>query len=688
MNPIPVNSANIVQFGFSSQFVLESSTLVFDTSVLTIYKPGGAANVIGISFQVIDPSGSYLSLIDWTNPAIIPSSGNLTYTVDLSGYPSMFGWYDILGTIRDQGGQDYSITIRVQICKPANFNNGDIDADLNEIIDCTIPKVGITDNTNYSYNNQLPVSIVKNGTFYYPQGTLTEIPFSYTPFAVYGSGKVYTGTYTVRMKSQAVYDMGNQVSVLIAYTASYEFTVTCTSSLCSILCCIEKLQDIIINQCNTSAATQAQNKLNQATIPLIMAITQEKCGVPSDAITKELLNTLDCDCQCDGMGVEAVPVFTSLSPTVLNGQCGTNAFYDTQTGTWIIRSQTITITQIGTQSQALTISQSQTECNVAWNLSIDLTVLTGEILDTIAHSDTYLALFNSLVVQTGLDLSELGQNCVINVTQCDYSLTIDASNVNVMVSSIVIDGLRYGAPSLSVTNAIGIAAWLNSLGKGTWTAIYDSGTQKTVIATNDNASVIGPMAFTLNGVSLTYAFTKSCGSILAVIKAILNYLCGLTDSQVRISQPYAICTLQADGTVSTTTISAANGTVATVLSALSVSLCTSMANILNHAGVTCAAIKAAFSNTAGVVNPTLDVLYGTRGATTTVAGQCGPLSFADLATALFTYMVNTNDTDVIALFCQVKDRCSVPVCNPVQAATIELIQPCPGIASITGAFTI
>lgn len=688
MNPIVINTVNVIQFGFSSTFVLETSNLVFDITGITIFNPGGENNIPGICFQVIDPSGSYLSQIDWSNPAI--SGSATTYTVPLSGYPSMFGWYKILGVLREQDGTDYAINLSVNVCKPVGFVKGFVPGNMVEDVDCTAPKVGVTDQTNYTYLNKAPYTLVKNGMLYYPQGTLDPVPFSYTPFAVYGSGNVYTGDYTVRAKTIALYDQGQFIYVQVSYTVAQQFNVNCNSNLCTLMCCMQDLQSVVSTQCNTPAAVNAQKKLDQATIPFLMAITQEKCGQNSGDLVNEIMNILGCDCNCDGDLVEPKPIYTAFSPTVLQGECGTTATYDNLQGIWVIRSQTITVTTNNSPStSALTITSSTTGCNTAWNIDINYALLTQNVLYTIRDTPTYLALFNSLVQTSTLDLSALGDNCVIDTTNCDYSLTVDATNPAVLIISVLIDGITNPAPTgLSAADAPNIAIWLNSLDKGVWIATYDSGTKKTTITTAANPAIIGTAIFSLNGVQLVMQFNRSCGSIVAVLKAIIDYLCALTDGQVKIGRTYSVCTLLANGTVQTTQY-AANGTISIgdVITAISTSFCASIQNLINAGTITCAKIKSVFADKTSPINTTLDVIYATRGTTTTVPGNCGTLSWEDFARSLFTFMVNTNQADIITLFCQVKDRCFVPVCNPVTASTMELIEPCPGIAGISGAFT-
>src|ERR1700745_1247754 len=126
MNPIAVQSANLTQFGFSTTFKLADSTAVFNIDPYTVFTPGGAANVVGVCFEVQDPSGSFLSRIDFTNPAIVPSTGILTYQISLTSSPSQFGWYSITGVLRDQNGQDYTIKLTKNVCKPKDQVNGQV----------------------------------------------------------------------------------------------------------------------------------------------------------------------------------------------------------------------------------------------------------------------------------------------------------------------------------------------------------------------------------------------------------------------------------------------------------------------------------------------------------------------------------------------------------------------------------
>ena len=683
MNPIPVNSSNVVQFGFTASFDLENSNLKFDISAYTIFTTGGAANVQGINFQVIDPSGSELSSIDFPSVDINPGAGETTYQVQLSNSPSQFGWYTIKGVLRDQTGLDYVIEFAKNICKPVGQVNGIVPGVLKDHVDCSVPMINIGELTNLTYQTLAPANIVKTGMFYYPQGTLPPVAFTYTPFEIFGSGKIYTGDYTVKLKTVATYDMGDLCFVIVTYGSTLNFSVTCNSTLCEVMCCIEKLQNIVADGCSSAQAQDARKKLDQAIIPLIMAITMEKCGQDSGEMVQEISDILGCDCQCDGQAVEARPIYSLIDPVVLQGQCGTTA--NLVGGIWVIKSKTVTVNKLNPTDPAFLITTEQTDCNYNVTIGLNYDALTGTVLNVIKNSPQYVSILNSLITIPPLDLSGIGPNCVIDLSSCDYDLITDASNVAKLVTSIVIGGTIYAAPSgLNITNALGIATWLNSLNRGIFTVYYDSTTNPatTVVSTDNNPNSVSTMAFSLNGSPLVQQFSKSCASAEDMFKAIIDYLCGLSDDNIHLSQPYTICTLQTDGSIKSEQVSpSGENTLATLLLKYTIAFCASLANVKALAAINCTNIKNVFTDTVTTIVPATDGLYGSRG------GNCGVWSIEDTVRQVLTFLSNTNKQDIIDQFCFVVSRCVVPVCQPVSFMEIELIEPCPAVSGITGSFT-
>lgn len=693
MNPISVNSANIVQFGFSATFDLENALLKFDIAGLTIFQPGGQNNTQGINFQVIDPSGAEISRIDFPNKDIDPAT-SATYQVPLSNAPSQFGYYRIKGVIREANGQDYVIEISPKnICKPKDWKKGTVPGVFSHEVDCSVPRLTVMENTNLTYQNLAPLTIVKDGRLYYPQGTLPEQTFTFTPFEIFGSGQIYTGDYTVRNKTIATYDMGELIYVQVTFATTYKFSVNCNSNLCEVICCMEKMQSIVKNDCNSPQGKEAQRKLDEVTIPLIMAMTLEKCGKDASDLVEQIAKTLGCDCNCDDAeAVEPRPIYTLFDPVVLAGQCATQATLSA--GVWNVKTKFVEVVAATGTSTALSITSSENDCTITYQVAINETLLIQNQLTLIKNSPELSALFNSLIKTQTLDFSEIGENCIYNVTDCDFNLIEDASNAAKQVINIVIGGTTYPAPAaLSITNALGISNWLNALNRGVFQVYYDTTTNPdtTVINSLNNPNVIATMVFSTGGVQEVKQFSRNCGSIIELFKAIITYLCALDTSKVKLARAYSICAITASGTVSTTTISPSDTTnLDTFLVQLLQSYCSTLTNLLAAQSVNCTTVQAVFTNTANTITQN-DVLYGTRGKAApnvpNTPGACGIWRPQDMANWLLDFLLTTNDQAILDKFCQVKDRCFQATCNPVTYATVELIEPCPSITNISGTFT-
>jgi len=95
--------------------------------------------------------------------------------------------------------------------------------------------------------------------------------------------------------------------------------------------------------------------------------------------------------------------------------------------------------------------------------------------------------------------------------------------------------------------------------------------------------------------------------------------------------------------------------------------------------INCSTIKNIFVATDAIKVD--DALLGTRN------GKCGMWSRADFARAFLEYMTTTNDEELINMFCELRNKCVTFVCSPVTFAEVELIEPCPGISTISGSFT-
>ncbi|MFX1709079.1 hypothetical protein PV783_34245 [Chitinophaga sp. CC14] len=681
MNPLPINTVNVIQFGFATTFDLEASKLIFDIGGFTVFNPGGAARVLGINFQVIDPSGTEISTISWPDKQIDPSTGQTVYNVNLSSVAFQFGWYKIVGVLREADGTDYTITISKNICAPRDYSNGLSKANIEQTVDCGLPQILISERTNLLYQGRNPDLIEKQGMIYFPQDVNIQTPYNYTPFSIAGSGNVYTGSYVVRHRTDATYDMDDLVKVRIRYAATLKFSVTCNSNLCEILCCVQNLQSVAAGECSTEKGRHAKDLLDKVTMPLLVALTLEKCGQSSGDLVSDIAKTLGCDCNCDSSEmIEAKPILSGNTPITLRGECATDVTPDGST--YVIKTKNVKVQNGDTGDLALKIEKKDTNCDTTYLVTLDKNRLTGDILNIISTNPEYKAVFNTLVNNVGIDLSGVDGRCIIDTDKCDYDLIADAQNNSKTVQSILIDGNTYGAPAgLVITNSLGIQTWLNSLSKGIFTSYFDSTTKTTVIKSQQNTSAISSMTFIQNGINYVQQFSKSCGRIVAFLQGIIDYLCDLTDKQVHLSQSYTICTLNAKGEIKEETVAPSNtASVATVLTKMAASLCASLRNVLQQAGLSCQSVQKVFADTQSQIKTT-DVLYGTR------SDNCGKYTSTDVLRMILTEITTTNNQELIDLWCQANKRCVLPTCEPIGYMELVYIEPCPAVTGIIGTFS-
>ncbi len=126
---------------------------------------------------------------------------------------------------------------------------------------------------------------------------------------------------------------------------------------------------------------------------------------------------------------------------------------------------------------------------------------------------------------SGTDISGLDGQCVIDLTSCSYSI-IEPSPVTKTVVSILIGGTSYPAPSnLGIRSVSAIKTWLDGLGKGTFFPTLNSDMSQLTILTSANPNAISTITFSLNSNNLVRSFNKNCGSLTAVLQAIIDYIC-------------------------------------------------------------------------------------------------------------------------------------------------------------------
>lgn len=670
-NPSFINTANVKQFGFKTDFFLEDKKIKFDIAGHTIFNAGGANLVQGINFEVIDPSGILLSVIDFPNKDIDPAT-QTTYEVILPNGFSQFGWYFIKGVIKEQDGQEYSVELRKNICKPKEFKNGVVDGSFDAIANCEVPKLTISETTDMSYAGLSPLYVSKNGVLYYPKGTLNDVPFTFTPFEINGNGKVYTGSYTIRNKTIATYDLQDLVYVHVSYNTSKEFDVNCNSSLCKILCCVEKLYDSYHNDCKSEKGKDAKQKLDKIAMPLIVAALKEKCGQGAGDEIAEIEKVIGCDCGCGSESVEPKPLMGNSNGSQsinMSGACATTVTptVSGSTVSYEVKTKLVSIDKSVPSDASFAIEKVEDNCNIIYKIKFDYKNLSTTILNTIKNDSQLTNLFNSIVnVSTGIDLNGIDGKCIINIGSCDYSLSIVTGIVAVYIKNIVIDGVTYTAPSgLASDDDIAISNWLNALGLGVFNVFFDSNTFTTVITSPSNPRSISTMLTEIGAVNPTLStnlFSKSCKGLKQILQAIINYLCELSTKQIKLGDNLILCRLKDDGTIEQVPFSS-DKTLYEFLQSQSQTFCKLLDTVTQLTGIDCKKIKSLFPESSKKITD-VDFVLGTK------EGDCARISYLEMADIIIHKVFE--DSVLHQYICTQIQGCGQPVCSPVNNITVSV----------------
>lgn len=657
-NIININSANILTFGFTSKFDLLAKTLTFDISNLTAFQTGGAANVVGIAFQVTDPSGLTLAKIDWTAPQIDPNT-QTTFVVDIVSGFALFGWYNLTGVIRDQDGKDYSINLIKEICQPEGFTkNGYVPGIFNIIVNCNTPQLNITELTRFIYKGKSPASVTKTGILSYPPGTLADLDFNFTPIAIGGNANVYTGRYTINNTSLANFDLGDGVSLNISYKViNFEKVVNCTTSLASVLCCMEDLIKDYNNDPYSASGAAIKKKLDKCSYDFMLAVAKEKSGKDASEEAAKIASILGCDCDCSSAiepqtvlsGGSTIDAFTIIGADAAN----VDAQQVLGTTQYTIEVKNIDVTNLN-NDLSFNINRVDSGTTITFAISFNFGPLASAILEAIGSDDALIAVLQNLVGNTGsiLSLDGLAGGCIITLANCNYTL-IEANNVAKTIVSINIGGTLIMAPSsLLLSNTSAVAAWLNGLGLGTFSVTLDTGTQTINITSNANPNIITVINFTTTTGALIRQFNRSCIGLVDFLNAVVTYICNLQTANVKFGVAnISYLIYNPDGSV-TSTVIATNDTLDHVLEFILASEA-SLFNALSTQGLTCRNIGLLFKTVTYAILDT-DGVLGTQ------SNHCALIGFDALAGIILQKIAANAQWQ--SNFCGLVANCTAPVC--------------------------
>lgn len=671
---IPVNSANIIDFGFSVVFDIYNRTVTFDTANLTTYTTGGINNVQGIAFS-LNSQGVELANggIDWDSPQLPSPATNKVYVLDLIslGLPFWFTNFQITGAIKDQNGTIYTtIPVIKTICQPVGINeDGYVDGIFKITSDCVNNLLSVSEGTLLTYNGLFPNTVTKNGTLYYPTGTISPVSFTGTPF---NNNQIFTGSYRISCTTVGQYNLQDDVYVNVTYITNNSFDVTCQSTMNDLFCCFQKIQKTAIEHCNDAIGLNARNQLNEISTYFLSGLLGEISGEDVSFQYNYIKKKLSCDCGKNKIRQNEV---NPINPTVydiivvgVNGNPTTvTSSQNGTTKTFTVSSKAYQVVKGDTGDLAFTITTDTSVNNVVkYKISFNYSVMAGYILTAIGGSPSLIAQLNSLVsFITDIDLSNLDGKCIIDLSSINYFLSQLIPNSAVIFKSILIGSTTHVAPAgLLVTNEAGIESYVNGLGFGVFRSSFSQGTSGAYfnMLTNSNANSPVSIVLTINGVDQIVLFQKTNHSLIAFLQAVVDFMCNYTANQMALGNAISLCQFDYSGNVVVVDFTDSQ-TQSQYNAGISASICNIVNRINSLTSITCNTIKSLFSDNINIIFGNADRFLSIMG------GNC--ISATNRQAALAIIAAINSYTDVKAAFCAID--CNAPSsCPDVVAINLGL----------------
>lgn len=641
---------------------------------------------------------------NWTTENITNPWPRPFQQIEYSGAPYVTYVY-----VRDSIGNVYFIEKTATICRPfGNFPTSKNTfglSDINVQVKCEQGRIFFQDQTNHSYKGLEGELISSTLQVMYPidsTGSLPD-PFAITNFSTalvpvtYGSDN-----YQFLVNSIYDYDFGNNSLVRIKYQALRRFAVWCNVDLGPLACEIAKLvDDIETGSCTDIIAAKDKLLLINPKFALVMmGVSQPLTGIDVPGLIEQIKIIGGFDCNCCEAPTGIIPISSSIidgysfSIVSVGGDVGgtistsgTNIQFNLYDKSYVFAINPTTLTQ----TTAFTVSNetSGDGFTKTYYLNVDGTQLATDILTIISTNADLVNLFNSIVTGgsgggTG-DLVVDG-GCIFDSTAtCNFDLNL--FNIPLNTTFALLTGIKIGTIttslsfSFNITNLGSLQTYLNGLGLGTFTVSNLSG-GNILIQTLNNSNDIQALTYKISGTSYIADLTRDCTgytpiSANQVVQNIINYLCGIDDSQIVTSQNYEICYLDSTGTSQTETITAGVA-LSDFLNQLMERGCTTINYIKGVKQLTCDNVKEVFVTNNLQITST-DTLMGSKGG-----GVCSQVSYLDA----FRYMLSAgqSNSSIRDLFCQFVSLCGAgQPCAPftyLQVFVTEFSTSCTPIVGI------
>lgn len=640
-----------------------------------VYSP----NNIPIHKGVATTSPDVVGL--WTTHSLTESLITFQNSIEWSGYP-----YRIVISARDSNNTVYKLPeMSLRITQPkANtrvghtYGEGIVDVQ----VSCEAKEAFIRDRTPYSYQGIKGAIQPSSSITVIQPPDATGVPpapqifpgLSQVAFPLYIAGEGYKAV----LQSVVDYELEPDAFVRLKYIKTQNFNVNCNYDLCPLLYEFAKLLDKADRECDAKLDKKIQ-RLNSLITNAIIAKMQPTCGVDLGRLIEQIkeVGGWQCDCTC-GAPIGMNGTNTGAAPGALNIQfltSGDITGFATVTGNNILLTlkdfQYIIQWAASTDNRAFSVKQvTVAGATKTYLLNVDLNMLAEDLIKTIGSVPALLDSFN-LLVKNSFNFSVDGKCVLVSNPACNYTLTvadIPPAPLTAQFKNIEIGGITH---PISITfnqtsGLIAVKEALNGLNKGLWTVAVVDGLL-TISSTANTNIVNGATVYLTADKSLSLSKTGCTGTLSyqpsVVVQAIIDYLCKINATQIKLGYDFVFTTINPDGTVKEMQFKTTDS-LKSFLDALK-DFATVAISIGNKWKISATEILAIFSNTANPIKST-DVVFATRD------GVPGQWTQIDILKSLISVVTSTNDSALKALWCGAVNVCGLSICNPVQFASLVL----------------
>lgn len=672
----------------------EGDNLSALTWVLNVTSPSGTP-IYSSSFD--DP----FKIAEWSTDTIINKWPRPYNRIEWSGAA-----YNFEFIVRDSQGNEFILAKNASICKPVgnskNATNtyGSVDLMIQTL--CERAGLYIVDDTSKTYQGVVGRSISSYLAVDYPRDPTGTLPAPYTitsfdtaaivPFSYNGEG--YKASYYTIWE----YGFPDSIFVRIRYVSQKSFDVQCNIDLCPLTCEIDKyIEQIESGNCeNVDEARQKLFLINAKFNLAVIAKMNPGCGLDLGKLINEIkeIGGFDCDCSSSSTGIGSRSALVDgVNFTVVSegGDIDGRFEGDENNVTLYLNDKSYTFSVCDdSATEAFDFKRNENNSNVDVCLLVKKSILAQELLITIKEDADLTNLFNSIVKNGVLNISVDGK-CIISTnpqTSYTWTLTNIPSSPNV-ASLVSIANAGIGAVlsyTFSTTNLSGLQVYLNSLNIGSFTVTAGlSG--EVIISSLSNPNNLSLLTYNIgsgNLIAPQESIPVSVGqfTVAQVVQAIINYLCALTDEQVKTSQEFSVPTIVVNnnGEASEGNLVVDEGTELTQLLTTYIQSQNAVIEyVLGLKGLSCKAINDVFPQNTKQLSSNTN-LYGN-----TVDGcvKITPIQ-------LFQFMLGNMDATTKSIFCEQVISCGAGLaCEPYNY--FELIvtphsDTCPTIIGIEGEF--